>query len=285
MLSTLARLIRPAAPPPNPMQSLVTCVVETVAGGIEKADNFEQRLLPSLEKACAYFDAQIAQIPGPENISQEAFASCHWTREVFAEAAEIGRAVGRSLEVKESLPTLARAGHKQVHALLGMRYRPAIGDAAGVAFFADHTLRSLAPREIDTRNYLRLVVIKRLLNNFSEHVNKLRRRERILKLEWNIRNEIPAVAPVDENKEPEYALASNELTPNNLLEGLLAWLEQPTDYFRLEQHPSVTSVDKALPLLHCSDRRQWLVCIVSFPVEEGLLALQQETHTHRHIFI
>lgn len=280
MLSTLARLIRPSVPRITPMQAMLATVIDTVGGGIERAKHFEERLSSALEVANAYFDGQIAMIPGPQAMSAAGYAEGQWLHAVFPEADDIGRAFGRSLEVKESLFNLAAKGHAEVHALLGMRRRPGSAGSLELAY-ADHTLRSLAPRDSDTRDYLRLVAIKRLLNNFAEHVTKLRRRERILKLEWNIRNEIPDTVAGGE----EYVTAAEELTPDRLLEGLIAWLAQPSGYFRVERADAGLAGDMAFPLLHSSDRRQWLVCTVRFPVEEALAALERETHTHRHIFI
>lgn len=287
MLATLARLIRPstsASRLPNP---LLAQVVDTVGGGIAEARDFRALLEPALAASGDYFARQIAGIPGPMPLSAAQFGQDARIAALFPEADEIGRALGRSLEVKESLPGLARSGHAHVHALLGMRCKP--GSEALAVPFSDHTLRSLAPKEADARSYLAFVATKRLLNDFAEHVNKLRRRERLFKLEWNIRNEAVDPATVDPG---EYVLAADELTPDKLLRGLIGWLEAPEKYFRLGAggaflpgDPAAGAAPGELPQLHCSDRRQWLVCLVRFPVDEGLQALAQESHTHRHIFI
>jgi len=290
MLATLARLIRPSAP--RAVHPLLSLVVDTVGGGIAEAKDFEGLLSTALTVATDYFSGQIAAIPGPVNISEPLFGQEASCSALFPSADEITHALGRSLEVKESLPGLARSGHQYVHALLGVRCKP--GQSAGqVVPYSDHTLRSLAPKESDARNYLAFVAVKRLLNDFAEHVNKLRRRERLLKQEWNIRNEI--VDPSAPTEAGEYVLAADELVPDKLLQGLIAWLEAPEKYFRLEvggaflpsdrQHAGRDSAALELPLLHCSDRRQWLVCLVRFPVAEALQALERETHYHRHIFI
>jgi hypothetical protein len=204
---------------------------------------------------------------------------------IFPETDEIIRALGRSLEVKDSLHRLAtQAGGEHVHALLGVRSKQS-GNGDG---FVDHTIRSLAPGLKDTRDYLAFAAFKRILNDFAEHVNKLRRKDHLLKMEWNIQNDLTAKLSAAESME---FVSAHDLTPDKLLEGVIGWLASPEKYLRLEDSGvslpagAAKSEVSQLPLLHCSDRRQWLVCLVRFTVAEGLQALEQETHHHRHIFI
>lgn len=289
MLGKIARFIRPA-PTVAPLRPpLVSQVIDVVGGNIDQADNFESRLLPAIESACDYFDRQIATIPGPIDLSAKPFGEDASVCAIFPEAMDVVRALGRSVEVKESLPGLARSGHQHIHALLGMRSKPGSGSDDHSPILVDHTIRSLAPKEADTRDYLRLVAFNRLVKNFAEHTDKLRRKERLLKLEWNIQNEMAG-----NGESQEFVYAAKELTPENLLKGLSAWLKSPAEHFRIE--PLGMSLrsqggDAAplalsdLPLLRSCDRRQWLVCFVRFSAEDGMRALSQETHTHRYIFI
>lgn len=284
MFAALSRLTRPAAATPRANSLLLAQVVETVGGGIAEARDFEKLLAPAIQATSDYFAQQIAAIPGPLDISHGAHGKDAISTAIFPENDEIIRALGRSLEVKDSLPGLARKGGEHVHALLGMRRKPG---ASGEAHdFADHTIRSLAPTLSDTRDYLGFVAFKRILNDFAEHVNKLRRKHRLLKLEWNIRNDLSEKLSEAEGMQ---FVSADDLTPDKLLQGLLAWLESPAKYLRLENSgvllPAAISGRGELPLLHCSDRRQWLVCLVRFPVADGLRALELETHHHRHIFI
>lgn len=288
MFAALSRLTRSAAPKATPPANslLLTQVVDTVGGGIGQARNFEKLLLPAIDSAIDYFAGQIDAIPGPLDISHRGFAQNAASVALFPETGEIVRALGRSLEVKDSLPRLASHNGDQVHALLGVRRR-ASGAASGEGF-ADHTIRSLAPSLAHARDYLACAAFKRILNDFTEHVNKLRRRDHLLKVEWNIQNEVSDKACAADSRE---YISASELTPDKLLEGLIGWLATPEKYLRLEASgiflPAGAAPREAheLPLLHCSDRRQWLVCLVHFPVAEGLRALEEETHHHRHIFI
>jgi len=277
------RLSRSSAPQPHSL--LLSQVVDTVGGGIEKARDFEKLLTPAVLAANDYFSRQIGNIPGPVDISRHSFGQDVAAAALFPETEEIIRALGRSLEVKDSLPRLAGKAGEHVHALLGMRRKPSGNGGEG---FADHTIRSLAPGDADTRDYLALAAFKRILNDFTEHVNKLRRRDHLLKVEWNIQNDLSAKLSPAESME---YVSVHDLTPEKLLEGVIGWLAAPEKYLRLEGSgvsmpaAGAPGAQQHLPLLHCSDRRQWLVCLVRFPVAEGLQALEQETHHHRHIFI
>lgn len=289
MFAAISRLARSVAPGaslhslPNP---LFAQVVATIGCEIDQASDFEKLLGPALEAAGEYFARQIAVIPGPFDISSAALAGDAASAALFPEAQELVRALGRSLEVKDSLPGLAKSAGTHVHAVLGVRRKPT--GEAGEASFADHTLRSLAPTAADARDYLAHAALQRILNDFAEHVNKLRRKDHLLKVEWNIRNEVATPPSPADSRE---FISFHDLTPDKVLQGLIGWLASPEKYLRLAGSgiflPAGADSDECreLSLLHCSDRRQWLVGLVRFPVAEGLQALAEETHHHRHIFI
>lgn len=281
MLATIARLIRPAAAS-RPHHPLLAQVIDAVGTSVTKVRGFEAQLIPAIQFACDYFDRQIGGIPGPLEISAATAERDPHVTALFPAAGDIVAALGRSVEVKESLPALAGQGHAAVHALLGMRIKPGNGSDDGQPLLVDHTIRSLAPKESDAREYLRLVAVSRIARSFAEHVDKLRRKERLLKLEWNLQSELPeSVGPADSE---EFVYAATELTPENLLKGLIAWLNSPATHFRVETN-GIRLGELELPLLHTADRRQWVVCMVRFACRDGLDALGRETRTHRYIFI
>ena len=282
MFAALARAIRPSQPALPQHHSLIAQIVETVGNGIDRAGNLEALLTPAIQHACSYFDREIAAIPGPIDISHTVHGQDEECTALFPEAEHIGHALGRSLEVKESLPGLARNSHQYVFALLGIRHRQ--GETGGHSHcpLADHTVRSLAPTEADARKYLRLAAFKRVVMNFAAHADRLRRKERLLAVERNIQSEVSG--PVNGGLAGEFVAAGKELVPDNLLRGLVAWLHSPEMYFRVDAG-DVASAGAALPTLHSSDRRQWLVSFVRFPVEEALQALSRETHNHRYIYV
>lgn len=294
MLGKLVRFIRSGDTPSAHASPWLSQVIDIVGKDIGEARNFAATLSPAIESALAYFDRQIASIPGPLPLSEQYFGVETGVAALFPEAADIGRAIGRSLAVKEKLAELADDGHEEIHALLGMRVKPGLEpNAEQPTVFADHVLHSLAPSPADTRETLRQAAFERLLKNFAEHVEKLRRKQRLHKLEWewNLQHDASKAMATDQN--PEFVYADKELTPDNLLRGLMAWLQTPEIFFQLKESPislpqteGAPSVAQApLQQLHCSDRRQWLVCLVRFSVAEGRHALQRESHTHRYIFI
>jgi hypothetical protein len=274
MLTRIARLFTAGNAQPEHHHPLLDLAIETVGGGIAEASNCAARLAPAIQAACDYFDRQIAGIPqhGPISADNPTAAPS-----LFPDGTHIRKALGCSLELKESLAGLVRNQHDEIHALLGMR-RQRGNESAEPPVFADHTIRCLAPSEKDAREYLRLVALKRLLNNFAAHVDKLRRKQRLLKLEWNIQNLTQTTESTGDMG--GYVDAAHELTPEKLLDGLIGWLQTPDTLFRV-----VTDTASDLPTLYASDRRHWQVSFIRFSAAEGLQALEQESHAHRYILI
>lgn len=290
MLGKLVQFIRSGDASSVPQDPLLARVIHILGPEIAEADGFSKRLLPAIKSAQAFFESQAAVIPGPFEVSEARYIEAPELTKMFREQADIGHALGRSLAVKESLNALRQEGHAELHALLGMRIKPGsqVGES-GEVIFADHVLHSLAASPAATRESLCLAAFERILKNFAEHVEKLRRRQRLSKLEWewNLQHD---VARTVDAAHPGFVYADQELTPEKLLQGLISWLASPANFFHLKSGeirlPTPTA-DKngTMPLLHCSDRRQWLVCFVRFSAEEAERALQRETHNHRYIFI
>jgi hypothetical protein len=280
-----------ARKPPAATNPLLTQIVDTLGESITSAAGWEKQLTPAVEIASAYFDRQIAAIPGPVTLSLQAHGDDPLVTAVFPSPDDIRIAMGRSVEVREFLPRLSRAGHVHLHALLGMRHRPGAGSGPESTVIADHTLKCLAPSEKEARLDLQKVAFGRLLKNFVEHLDKLKLKGKLLKVEWNIFNDASAAAGKNGN---EFVYADQELTPDNILRGLAAWLNDPSKHLRVcvgeakiatkgGDGSIVTSYD--LPMLHSTDRRQWIVCLVKFSTHEGAEALEKETRTHRYILI
>lgn len=256
---------------------------------ITAAPDFASTLLPALETANAYIVNQIAAIPGPLNLATPKLAGDPLMSRLFANADDLRAGFGRSLEVKESIVALAVAGHVHTYALLGMRCKPGEQQAGKPPIFADHTVKALTPTEAGTRDALRVAALRRIIKNFDQHMAKLREKQQLLKLEWNIENEKPRG---DEGN--EFVYSGDELTPSNMVRGLAAWLRRPDEVLRLAggevrvpgvSHDGLQSGHYELPLMHCADRRQWIVCLVAFPTFEAAEALKAESRIHRYIFI
>lgn len=296
MLGKFVRFIRSGNTIPPAHHPLLSRILVIVGNDIAEAPGYAEQLVPAAEAAADYFARQIAAIPGSLALAETRLDADATLATLFPDSADICRALGRSLAVKEALPGLQHNGDGEVHALLGMRLKPGSDHAEGRPLvFADHAVRSLATDVETTREQLRLAAFDRLLLDFAEHVDKLRRKDRMLKIEWEWNRQHDAVRLTAAEPQSEFVYAARELTPPNLLKGLLAWLATPERFFRLET--SATTLPGSfgdggavagpirLPLLHCSDRRQWLVCLARFSVAEGSAALQRETHNHRYILI
>lgn len=266
LFGKLANLVRTPSPAAAAQTGFLPDVENLFGTGLATLPDFELRLIPALAYAIEYFDREIATIPGPFAVTLETLASDPFLATLFPAAADLSAAFCKSIEVRESLPALAENGHVQVHALMGMRCQPGRPLPDGPPAMADHTLRSLAPTEADTRHYLRLVAVDRLLKSFGEHVQKLRR------------------------EAMESQREARELAPENMLRGLIAWLESPADHLRVipnavgwQWGPGPMRYE--LPTLVSADRRQWIVCLVRFPTQLGLAALQAAPRPNRYILI
>ncbi len=248
------------------------------------------RLAPAINGAVEYFDAQIAAIPGPFDIAAAQYTHHPLVHALFPARQEIAHGLGRSRDVKQPLAFLAGADQKEVFALLGARRKPDSQQSGADAGFHDHTLRTLAANEVGARQGLRTAALARVVTAYGEHIQKLRQPGSLPRQAWNIENRKDF--PVAEGEKGKPILAEDELQPDKLLQGLIAWLQRPSEHFqvRVGEKAAAGSQDAVhqidlLPRLLVCDRRQWVVCIVRFPTSEGVAAIQNETRQHRYILI
>jgi hypothetical protein len=283
MLGKIARLFRSGAPEQALFHPSLQQIVDIVGNGINETPDFGATMLPAIESAFSYFERQISPIPGPHPVSTGLMHNGHLCAHLFPGPEDIVRAIGRSLAVKDMLPELMQSGQEEFHALLGMRQRP--GQESSV--FTDHTLRSLAATPEEVRDQLKQAAFERLLKEFAEHINTLRRKERLLSIEWEWNQRHDVSRTFENTDRPEFVYAAEELTPQKLQQGLIYRLNSPQRYLHIEGgHGHATIVHPGeLPVLHSSDRRQWHVCLVTVSMQEAIKAQAQETHTHRYLFI
>ncbi|MCK9380963.1 MAG: hypothetical protein M0P95_07825 [Sulfuritalea sp.] len=267
--------------------AVVRQIISVLGFDVVSSPDYASRLVPALNAAVEYLDGQIASIPGPYDISAAHYAHSPLVNALFPARQEIAHGLGRSREVKQPLAFLAGAEQKQAFALLGAR-RWANPEHAGEApAFCDHTLRSLAANEFGARQGLRTAAMTRLVTEFGEHVDKLRQKGSLPRAEWNMEN-AGSHQPADADK-GKLVLAKEELQPANLLRGLIAWLQRPSEYLQVRAAKNGNDggsdpVD-ALSQLLSRDRRCWTACIVCFPTAEGIAAVENEAHPHRYIVI
>ncbi|MRR51643.1 MAG: hypothetical protein EG825_12140 [Rhodocyclaceae bacterium] len=256
-------------------------VVRVCGDSLAAAKNMEATLTPALDYAIRYFDTQVRAIPGAFGLSisrhpDEPFLARH-----FPAREDVTAALGRSVEVKEALPALAPEREGHVYAVLGMRIKPGAAEG-GHPLFADHTLRCLAMNEADSRAGLRQAALSRLLHAFKDHTDKLRKAGKLLRVEWTLGKE----APPQGVAAGSFIHAEEELTPDNLVKGLVSWLKSPSEFLRIDTTDALGGEGgPVLPVMHSADTRKWLVCQVKFSATEGMEALKRETRVHRYMLI
>lgn len=286
--SKLLNQSQPAACVLPETHAVVRQIVGVLGYDVVATQDWGTRLAPALNAAVDYFDQQIAQIPGPLDISAAHYTSHPLVHALFPARQEIAHGIGRSIEVKQPLAFIAGAEQPEVFALLGVRHPKPGTAAAGGPAFADHTLRCLAATESGARQGLRTAALARLVDAYGQHLDRLRKHEKLPRAEWNLENRSD-VAPAEGAKDG-VVLASEELAPGNLMKGLLAWLQRPAEHLRVNAAAGDAVKDpdhqiERLPVLQASDRRQWLVCFVRFPTAEGVAAMHNEQGQHRYIRI
>lgn len=262
MFASLARLANRTRPAPqHPYHHLLPRIIEGLGNGLPGDMDLGERLLPSVASACNYLDEQIQAIPGELEISEKSFYQADASSQFFGDPGSVGAALGKSLDVKSALPGLIQAGNDSVCAMLGMRPRRE-SDSRNIApCFADHTLAALAPTEGDLRRFLRDLVFERFISN--------------------------AASFRDGHPESGFSPRASR-SGEDKLNALLGLLNAPERLFHMTTSGfscrNKTAQPVELPLLHCSDRRQWIVCIVRFDTQEAFEAQGRELHKHRYIY-
>ena len=262
--------------------------------GPELAEEMEdaETLFSSVDLALQYFDAQVRAIPGPIEMSAAAREQDSLLQVLFPQADDVLHGFGRSINLRDSRERISFGGHMypRTFAVLALRHRTREQGADAVPTFVDHTLTALSITEEDARHQIRDWALDRVLKNYNTHLDRLRQNQRLFSREWNIGN-LPN-SEIEDGSEVVYA--EQELVPSRILQGLSAWLRRPAEHLRIDVAGGVIAHGQSnghdapylkLPLLHCADRRQWLVCMVSLPTQEAFDALAQETHVHRYVFI
>ena len=279
-------------------QPLVDAMVDVLGPEITGARDFEPKITSALTMATRYLDEQVGRIPGILSIAAGSYATDPYLRAVFPDVADIPAALGRSVEVRDALPERAKQGSARVCALMGVRHRDRLqAQPSEHIVFADHTLACIAPDEASARTAIRDAACRRIFKMYHEHLEKLRHKGKLLPEDWNIENvtlQDDGHAKARHMIFDDYVYAEKELTPDNLLRGLVAWLERPFDQFRLTEGSQMVMAGAAngqgtsrieVPTIVIADRRRWMAILVEFSVSEGMAALNQEPRSHRYIVI
>lgn len=253
-------------------------------------NDYQTRILPALNAAIQSFDASIAGIPGPIDMSLAGHPASPLLRVLFPSADSVSHALGRSMDLRQSVPPLLNSGCQHMYALLGTRCRPEEQTAGAPPVFADHTLRSVSSDPDLARISLREAALSRVVLAFGEHVDKLQKKGKLPRAEWAM-NGVPTPAAFGQD---DYVYAGQELLPEKMLQGLIDWLVAPARHLNIQPRGFRVSIKKpdgaapdeyVFPTMNTADRRHWLVCFVKFSAADCAAAMKQETKVHRYIFV
>jgi hypothetical protein len=271
--------------------ALLAHVVEMTDMRIADEPGYQEILLPAVRIARAYYEQSLDIVPGPVALDSAHFLLSR----IFPNPEDISACLGRSLAVKTELPPHEKNENLRLYALLGVRIKSTPENKLA---FTDHTVRSLAPSPILARQILKETAFDSLLQSFAnENLHYEKKLEQA-----RIQHELRQAAGVTAHHAENSGAASGVATPlarasfnksaDQVLVNLREWLYAPQHLMRISmadgflvQEGSKDEEEWRLPLMVTHDRRQWNVCLVSFPVKMALKALKAEAHNHRFILI
>lgn len=186
-LTAIGRLFA-ARPAPDPeVRRALARVLEIVDPLLAAAPGLEDKLAAPLAHALGYCAGLVDALPGPIDISRQAFGSDPLVHTLFATADDIGHMLGASQAVHDHLADSACLASDHFYALLAARRheKHQLGMAlAGevihaevpqtVVYFADHALVEPHCELAATRERLRDAALASLLKSFHAHVEALR---------------------------------------------------------------------------------------------------------------
>lgn len=309
---------RPAPQPDPATLRLVGRAVATVDPQIGRLGGHERRLAPAARHAMAYCTEIAARIPGPVEISRAAFAADPLVHALFGSADDIDTMLATSRCVREHLPDMTLAGG-QCCALLGMRHREKSGFGVELSgelvradvpqktlYFIDHTLAEPSPDPAAARERLREMLFDGLLKGFAAQVAEVRAEQADLHKEQALASAAARAAgqPATRTRRLDELRArlsatADALRPEHLLDTLVAALEDPAPYLRLD--PLCVTVDRrgilagsAAPgggdTLHFAeltgrDPRRWVVMLALLNRDDARRALERFESARRFIVI
>lgn len=322
LFSSVADLLRPA-PPPDP------AVVEALARATRLTDpllgaasHLDQRLAEPLQYALGYCAGLVDALPGPLDVSHQAFARDPLVHALFATADDIAQMLGRSAAVRDYLAQPASLESDSFYAMLAARrqQKHQLGLAREgevirhdvpqtVVFFSDQTL--LAPAgELDaTRHDLRQRALDSLFLSFGAHVRRLREEREGLRADLAMeRAQLTLAAAARgeaqhtrhlESLDQQLRNAADALDPEHLAAQLAAFLLAPEPSLglsavdlRLDRmgivspHGDPASHTLHFPELHARDQRRHTVVLARIDRREAAEAVERVTdQQHRFMLL
>ncbi len=314
--------LKPPPPPDAALQARIEQAVATVDPLIGQVKDYARQLAPAVAHAWDYCAKIAATIPGPYPVSRNAFSTDPLIHALFGSADDIETMFATSQCVRDHLHEMA-LGSGRCCALLGMRHREKTGFGVALQgevvrsdvpqktlYFSDHTLAELGPPDADAaRRRLAASLFDGLLKGFAAHVADVRaerdelRREEAFTRAWARAGRTDALEAADRTRRQadlERRLRANAdaLQPERLLATLVAALNDPTPYLRLD--PVSIAVDRtgvitdqdagAGDVLHfheltVRDQRRWVVMLVLIDHADVKRALERFESARRYIVI
>ncbi|MDR0735352.1 MAG: hypothetical protein LBF51_00730 [Zoogloeaceae bacterium] len=270
---------------------LLAHVVEMTDMRIADEGNYREVLLPAIKIARAYYEQSLDIVPGPVALDSEHFLLSR----IFPSPEDIPSCLGRSLAVKNELPTY-EAEAPRLYALLGVRIKQA---PENKQVFTDHTVRSLALSPSRVRQTLKEAAFDSLLQSFANEnlhyekkLEQARAQYELLQAAGVTGHHAEEADVMQQGKTPPLVRAYLNKSADQVLSSLREWLYSPQHLMRISmndgflvQEGSKDEEEWRLPLMVTQDRRQWNVCLISFPVVMARKALKAEAHNHRFILI
>lgn len=307
----LSHWLLPEPPMEASLAQAVAHAVSVVEPKLSMLSGLEHRLASPIQKAMAYCESLVAELPEPLTVSHPAFVSDPLVHALFASADDIDVMLGRSAAMRDFLADGSNAFSTECYALLGMRRREktVIGLAQQGAviqpdvpqrylYFTDHTLQQLALSEQETRRKLQLTAFDGLLQQYAQVIAEQRKVQVEQRIAWETERASGAGHMTPDEKawrlsalEMKYNECTEQLMPERLLDGLVAWLESPEKHLYLE--PSSVTVDNMgmfvepntgrtdVHTLYCPqlvgrDRRKWIVILARIPCQEARDAVEEQ---------
>ncbi|MDR0673146.1 MAG: hypothetical protein LBF93_05725 [Zoogloeaceae bacterium] len=269
---------------------LLAHVVEMTDMRIADESNYQEVLLPAIKIARAYYEQSLDIVPGPVALDSGHFLLSH----IFPNPEEIPACLGRSLAVKNELP--AYEAETRLYALLGVRVKQA---PENKQVFTDHTVRSLALSPSRVRLSLKEAAFDSLLQSFANENLHYEKKLEQARAQYELLQAVGVTAHhaedanvMQQGKTPPLVRAYLNKSADQVLSSLREWLYSPQHLMRISmsegflvQEGRKDEEEWRLPLMVTQDRRQWNVCLISFPIEMARKALRAEAHNHRFILI
>jgi hypothetical protein len=268
LLSAITGALKPAAPPDPATARALERISQLVDPILRAAPGFEHKLAAPVHHSLGYCEGLVSGLPGPLNISRQAFGTDPLVHAIFATMEDIGSMLGNSQAVRDYLDTSDSWSSDHFYALLAARrmekrqFGMALqGDVIQsevpqtVLYFSDHLLVEPHADLEATRTFLRKAAFDSLLKSFQTHVEALRLEKATLTADCSVerahltvlRNqadggEITVHTRRLQELDIHLREVAESLMPEQLEEALAAYLLAPEVALRLD--PVTVHVDR-----------------------------------------